>query len=86
MYALALLAFAVSMVSAATAHPEAAGVGAVDSYPLLKTHPRKAYLPLFSRVLQSLDFRGNDRDEYDLCEGDCDLDQDCADGLVCFQR
>ena len=79
MYALALLAFAASTVSAA-------GVDAVDSRPLLKTHPRKADQPLFSRVLQSLDFRGNDRDEYDLCEGDCDLDQDCANGLVCFQR
>mmetsp|Transcript_27316 Transcript_27316/g.63952 ORF Transcript_27316/g.63952 Transcript_27316/m.63952 type:complete len:309 (-) Transcript_27316:399-1325(-) len=86
MYALALLAFAASMVSAATTRPEAADVDAVDSRPLLKTHPRTPDLPLFSRVLQSLDFRGNDRDEYDLCEGDCDRDQDCADGLVCFQR
>jgi len=88
LYALALLAFAASTVFAAitSTHPEAADVDAVDSRPLLKTHPRKADLPLFSRVLQSLDFRGNDRDEYDLCEGDCDRDRDCADGLVCFQR
>lgn len=82
LYALALLAFAASTVSAAAvAHPDAA-----DSRPFLKTRPRKADLPLFSRVLQSLDFKGNDRDEWDLCEGDCDRDRDCADGLICFQR
>ena len=87
MHALALVAVAASMISGATAasaHSDAADV--FDSRPFLKTHPRKSDLPLVSRVLQSLDFRGNDQDEWGLCEGDCDKDGDCAKGLICFQR
>ena len=57
----------------------------VDSRPFLHTRPRKADLPLFSRVLATLDYKDNE-DEYDLCEGDCDKDDDCDDGLKCFQR
>ena len=81
MHALAVLAVVASTVSGVVADS-----ANVDSRPFLKTHPSKSDLPLFSRVLQSLDFRGNDRDEWGLCEGDCDRDRDCEDGLVCFQR
>ena len=81
MHALAVLAVVASTVSGAVADS-----ADVDSRPFLKTHPRKSDLPLFSRVLQSLDFRGNDRDEWGLCEGDCDRDRDCEDGMICFQR
>ena len=81
-HALAVLAVVASAVSGAAA-ADSAGI---DSRPFLKTHPRKSDLPLFSRVLQQLDFRGNDRDEWGLCEGDCDRDRDCEDGMICFQR
>ena len=57
----------------------------VDSRPFLHTRPRKADLPLFSRVLETLDYK-YDEDEYERCEGDCDDDDDCAKGLKCFQR
>lgn len=57
----------------------------VDSRPFLHERPRKADLPLFSRILASLDYRKN-VNEYDLCEGDCDENDDCANGLKCFQR
>ena len=57
----------------------------VDSRPFLHERPRKADLSLFSRVLQSLDYRTS-VSEYGLCEGDCDNDDDCDKGLKCFQR
>ena len=57
----------------------------VDSRPFLHVRPPRART-LLARVLQSLDFIGNDIDDYERCEGDCDEDDDCDDGLVCFQR
>mmetsp|Transcript_20396 Transcript_20396/g.44559 ORF Transcript_20396/g.44559 Transcript_20396/m.44559 type:complete len:942 (-) Transcript_20396:165-2990(-) len=33
-----------------------------------------------------LQFTGNTAYPYDLCEGDCDSDEDCVPGLICYQR
>ena len=58
----------------------------VDSRPFLHERPGKADLSLFSRVLASLDYVNNGGNDYDLREGDCDENDDCANGLKCFQR
>mmetsp|Transcript_16235 Transcript_16235/g.35306 ORF Transcript_16235/g.35306 Transcript_16235/m.35306 type:complete len:195 (+) Transcript_16235:243-827(+) len=84
--ALSLIVLAISAsTSAASAVPTDIEE---DSRPFLKTFPQKHQddSSVFSRVLQSLKFRGNDRNEYGECEGDCDRDRDCASGLKCFQR
>ena len=39
-----------------------------------------------ARSLQELIYMGNGLDSYGNCEGDCDSDRDCKDGLLCFQR
>jgi hypothetical protein len=39
-----------------------------------------------ARSLQELTYMGNGLGSYGNCEGDCDSDRDCKDGLLCFQR
>ena len=33
-----------------------------------------------------LSYKGNDKTNLGLCEGDCDKDADCATGFYCFKR
>lgn len=73
-----LLAISTS-VQAATV---ASSVEDKDSRPFLTTYPLRQEQQqqddsswLFSRALQALKFSGNDKREYELCEGDCDRDR-----------